>query len=264
MSSRDGRGSRAGDSGADKPPLYARLLRLKHIRPGPWWCFLFFEGSLAVAGVLVLAGWVSPWGLLVLPVGVAIAVKLNDVVTGALPPAGAKARRTTTPAAKSRPKSKAKSDSKSTEDSSMPAASTSTADSDPATVPSDEKAADRVVTDSETEGDQTAEDQTAKNEATENDAGGNVAGENVAGDRDTAEHVAPDTPPGGSPSAIRAVADTATENDAAGGKSTSDRGAAARSKRNAIRATSARSRRIAGSKTTAPTRSGSTPAKEEG
>ncbi len=88
--------TRAGIDGAeaDKPPLYARMLRLKHIRPGPWWCFLFLEGSLAFAGVLVLADWISPWGLLVLPLGVAIAVKLNDAVTGALPPSGpAKATR---------------------------------------------------------------------------------------------------------------------------------------------------------------------------
>lgn len=89
MSASDGRSSRAGHNEVSKPPLYVRALRLKHIRPGPWWCFLFFEGSLVLAGVLVLADWVSPWGLLVVPVGVAIAVKLNDVVTGALLPPGA-------------------------------------------------------------------------------------------------------------------------------------------------------------------------------
>lgn len=100
MSAGDGRSSRAGHDEVSKPPLYARALRLKYIRPGPWWCFLFFEGSLVLAGVLVLTDWVSPWGLLVVPVGVAIAVKLNDVVTGALPSpgAGAAQARTTTAA----------------------------------------------------------------------------------------------------------------------------------------------------------------------
>lgn len=85
MSPTDGLSSRADDH-VEKPPVLARVLRLKHIQPGPWWCFLFLEGSIGVAGVLVLADWVSPWGLLVLPLGVAAAVKLNDVVTGALPP----------------------------------------------------------------------------------------------------------------------------------------------------------------------------------
>lgn len=85
MSTRDGRASRP-DNAEEKQPLYARLLRLEHIQPGPWWCFLFLEGSLALAGVLVLADWVNLWGLVVVPLAVAGAVKLNDVVTGALPP----------------------------------------------------------------------------------------------------------------------------------------------------------------------------------
>lgn len=87
MSSKDGRFWRSKADRVTKRPIYARVLRLKHIRPGPWWCFLFLEGSIAVAGVLVLADRVNVWALVVMPVGVAIAVKLNDVIAGALPPA---------------------------------------------------------------------------------------------------------------------------------------------------------------------------------
>jgi hypothetical protein len=66
--------------------MYARLLRLRHIRPGVIACFFFLEGSFALAGVLALSGLVSVWAILVLPAVVAVAVKLNDVVTGALRP----------------------------------------------------------------------------------------------------------------------------------------------------------------------------------
>ena len=65
-------------------PLYARLLRLRHIHPGASACFFFLEGSIALAGLLVLAGLVSAWALIVLPFAVAAAVKLNDVVAGGL------------------------------------------------------------------------------------------------------------------------------------------------------------------------------------
>ncbi len=88
MSARNGGRARQeaeAAAAAEKDPLYARVLRLKHIAPGPWWCFLFLEGSLAVAGVLVLADWVNLWGLIVLPIAVAAAVKINDLVAGALP-----------------------------------------------------------------------------------------------------------------------------------------------------------------------------------
>lgn len=88
MSAPDGKSWRRRAAGpVDRQPTYARVLRLKYIRPGPWWCFLFFEGSVALAAVLVLADAVSRWGLLVLPITVAIAVKLNDLVAGALPAA---------------------------------------------------------------------------------------------------------------------------------------------------------------------------------
>jgi hypothetical protein len=65
-------------------PLYARVLRLRHLRAGGVACFLLFEGVIAAAGVLALVGVVSWWAVPVLPVAVAAMVKLNDVVAGRL------------------------------------------------------------------------------------------------------------------------------------------------------------------------------------
>jgi hypothetical protein len=67
-----------------RPPFYARLLRLRHIRPGVVSCFLFLEGTLVLSGLLALAGLVSPWVVLVLPLSVAAAVKINDWVAGGM------------------------------------------------------------------------------------------------------------------------------------------------------------------------------------
>ncbi|MCI4062179.1 hypothetical protein MRQ36_06190 [Micromonospora sp. R77] len=61
-------------------PLYARLLGLRFVNPGGVLCFLFFEGSVALAVLLALAELVSWWAVLVLPVAVAVMVKLNDMV----------------------------------------------------------------------------------------------------------------------------------------------------------------------------------------
>jgi hypothetical protein len=66
-----------------KPPFYARVLRLRHIRPGVVSCFIFLEGALVLSGLLALTDLVSPWVVLVLPAAVAAAVKINDVVAGA-------------------------------------------------------------------------------------------------------------------------------------------------------------------------------------
>jgi hypothetical protein len=66
-------------------PLYARLLRLKHITPGGVLCFVFLEGALALGALLALAELVSWWGVIVLPLTVALMVKLNDVIAGMLP-----------------------------------------------------------------------------------------------------------------------------------------------------------------------------------
>lgn len=78
----------AADPG--RPPFYARVLRLRNIKPGVVSCFLFLEGTLVLSGLLALAGLVSPWVVVVLPLAVAAAVKMNDLVAGApsAPPAG--------------------------------------------------------------------------------------------------------------------------------------------------------------------------------
>jgi hypothetical protein len=66
-------------------PLYARALRLKHITPGGLLCFVFLEGAVALGVLLALAELVSWWGVIVLPLTVALMVKLNDVIAGMLP-----------------------------------------------------------------------------------------------------------------------------------------------------------------------------------
>jgi hypothetical protein len=66
------------------PPVYARVLRLRHLRPGGILCFLFFEGAVAAGVLLALAELASWWSVAILPVTVAAMVKVNDVVAGAL------------------------------------------------------------------------------------------------------------------------------------------------------------------------------------
>lgn len=70
---------------AGPPPLYWRLLRLRHVRPNGWQRALLVEGIVAVAVTLVLADVASAWTLVVLPVASAIIVKAHDVLTGLLP-----------------------------------------------------------------------------------------------------------------------------------------------------------------------------------
>lgn len=65
-------------------PMYWRVLRLRNVRPNGWLRALFFEGSVALAVVLVLAEAASVWTIVVLPLVVAIIVKANDVVVGSL------------------------------------------------------------------------------------------------------------------------------------------------------------------------------------
>lgn len=67
---------------APSPPLYWRLLRLKHIHPNGWQRALLVEGVFGVAAVLTLADVATAWTLVVLPLAVAAVVKLNDVVAG--------------------------------------------------------------------------------------------------------------------------------------------------------------------------------------
>jgi hypothetical protein len=67
-----------------KRPLYFRLLRVRHLTVRPTTLFLLFEGSITLALLLYLADVVDEWGILAIPVVVAIMVKLNDSVAGAL------------------------------------------------------------------------------------------------------------------------------------------------------------------------------------
>jgi hypothetical protein len=76
-------------TGRTPRPLYARLLRLRHITPGGLLCFVFLEGAIALGALLALAELVSWWGVIVLPLTVAVMVKLNDVIAGFLPHAPA-------------------------------------------------------------------------------------------------------------------------------------------------------------------------------
>lgn len=76
-------------------PLYARMLCLRHVTPSGFLCFVFLEGSVALGFLLALAELVSWWGVFVLPITVAVMVKLNDVVAGVLTrPAGGRSELT--------------------------------------------------------------------------------------------------------------------------------------------------------------------------
>jgi len=74
----------APDDAPVKPPLYWRLLRLRHIRPNGWQRAILVEGVLSISLVLVLADVASAWTLLVLPLASAATVKANDVLVGML------------------------------------------------------------------------------------------------------------------------------------------------------------------------------------
>ena len=72
-------------------PVYARILGLQFLDPSGFLCFVYFEGAIALGILLALAELVSWWGVLVLPLTVALMVKLNDVIAGALTPTTAQA-----------------------------------------------------------------------------------------------------------------------------------------------------------------------------
>ena len=65
-------------------PMYAKVLRLRHVDPSGWQRAVFLEGSLAVAAILTLSGSTSVWSLLVLPIVVAVVVKGHDLLAGRL------------------------------------------------------------------------------------------------------------------------------------------------------------------------------------
>ena len=71
-----------GERSAGRPPMYARLLRLRRIRITGLVSFLLMECTIAVAVLLALAELVSWWAVPLLPVLVAAVVKINDMVGG--------------------------------------------------------------------------------------------------------------------------------------------------------------------------------------
>lgn len=73
-----------GAAGVRYRPLYARALGLRHLQPGGMLCFVYLEGAVALSLLLALAELVSWWVVLILPVSVALMVKVNDLVAGAV------------------------------------------------------------------------------------------------------------------------------------------------------------------------------------
>jgi hypothetical protein len=65
-------------------PLYFRLLGVRHLRVRPLVAFLLFEGSVAAGLLLAMADIVNVWGIVAVPVAVAIMVKVHDRVARAL------------------------------------------------------------------------------------------------------------------------------------------------------------------------------------
>jgi hypothetical protein len=78
------RGSEPGAVDVRYRPMYARALGLRHLHPGGMLCFVYLEGSIALSLLLALAELVSWWVVLILPVSVALMVKVNDLVAGAV------------------------------------------------------------------------------------------------------------------------------------------------------------------------------------
>ena len=73
---------RRRSSGETHPTMYARVLRLKHVHPGGVACFLLFEGFVALAVLMALAEFVNWWAVVLVPLTVALVVKINDIVAG--------------------------------------------------------------------------------------------------------------------------------------------------------------------------------------
>jgi hypothetical protein len=65
-------------------PLYFRLLGVRHLQVSPVVAFVLFEGSVAAGVLLALADIVNVWGIVAVPVAVAIMVKVHDRVARAL------------------------------------------------------------------------------------------------------------------------------------------------------------------------------------
>jgi hypothetical protein len=73
---------RRRSSAESHPTWYARVLRLRHTHPGGIVCFLLLEGSFAIAALMALAELVNWWAVVLLPLTIAIFVKINDVIAG--------------------------------------------------------------------------------------------------------------------------------------------------------------------------------------
>ena len=90
MTAQTARGSSAtaaaGVGERDRRPLYARLLRLRHLQLTAWQRVLLSDGVLLVAVLLVLADLATAWSLPALPLTVAAVVKLHDLAAGLLAP----------------------------------------------------------------------------------------------------------------------------------------------------------------------------------
>jgi hypothetical protein len=69
-------------SAGGRRPFYARLLRLHYLHPGGLACFLLFEGTIGLGLLLALAELVDWPVVVLLPAGVAVMVKFNDVLAG--------------------------------------------------------------------------------------------------------------------------------------------------------------------------------------
>lgn len=65
-------------------PFYLRLLGIEHLRLRAWQRVLLGEGMIALGVVLALAEVASAWVVVVLPVVVALVVKVNDLAAGRL------------------------------------------------------------------------------------------------------------------------------------------------------------------------------------
>ena len=69
-------------AGGGDVPVYARALRLRHLRLSGGQCFLLFEAMIVIGALLALAELVPWWGVFALPLAVAAMVKINDLIAG--------------------------------------------------------------------------------------------------------------------------------------------------------------------------------------
>ena len=76
--------SGAAAVGPARRPLYPRLLRLRHLRLRGWQRLLLGDGAFVLGVLLVLADLATAWTVLVLPLAVAVVVKLHDLAAGLL------------------------------------------------------------------------------------------------------------------------------------------------------------------------------------